>query len=116
MRSIRTDRTAPLLVAFLVLAIIAFVLPTCLATACGMSMTSGMSLADLLACDSMYLPQDVPGAVLAAFIALFVAVVTMLMWAPVNVSGAVTVSGLADRGISDHGPPGGDSLFGKLRL
>jgi|GEM_PF-3553908 len=116
MRSIRTDKSAPLLVALLVIAIVAFVLPTCLASACGMSMTGGMSLADLLTCDSMYLPQDVPGAVLVAAAAVFAAIIAAFLWAPMMAAPVISRVVGVDPSRSSHDPPGGDTLFGRLRL
>jgi len=112
----RNDSATPVLVVGLTLAVLALVLPVCAATACGMTMGDmGMALADLMACDAMNLPQDVPGAVMAAFWVAAVAVVALALQARARQTVELVHVADADSPRSSHDPPG-DSLFGKLRL
>ncbi len=74
-----------LVIALVAAAILAVLIPTCAMAVTGGSMSMG-SLADILACDSMWLPSDVaPGVMVNLLLFAFVALFTAFFVLPVEI-------------------------------
>jgi hypothetical protein len=115
MRSIRTDKMMPLMAGLLVLVVALCILPACLESACGMVM-GNTSLADLLVCDSMYLPTDLPTATLVPLL-LVAAFVIALPFMAAEPRLALVVGGDTVRPhIRRTADPPNDPLFGRLLI